>query len=207
MGKYKYVKTCICLLSVFIVCITGYKVYESEKEYNRLINEQHILEGKVTNEKKEYSKKKQRVQEELYKYDEKSKPLFTEIAQYNKNYQDMAKIVNVFFSKLYTWKSSEEYIDRKNNLKSVAEDNILQDTTIFDDGKDDLGGNYIKISGLQSELLSAEVYLTNEGEALVEVTFSSWFDKNKNKYSEMTKYYLLSVNKESKKIRKLDIIS
>lgn len=49
---------------------------------------------------------------------------------------------------------------------------------------DDLGGDYIKISGIQSELIKTTTYVTRTGQPFVEVEFSSWFDKNKANSSE-----------------------
>ncbi|RBR68652.1 hypothetical protein EB46_02776, partial [Enterococcus faecalis] len=154
MTKEKIVKIGICLLSIFAISISIYKMYERESEIQQLSKDNKVLAEKLVAEKKEYDKQKKKVQAELnQQMNVKGKPLFSKIMTLNHDYQKKEKLANDFFQNYYTWNNSQEYHNRKDKLKELTEKNILDDKNWFDEGKDDLGGDYIKISGIQSELI------------------------------------------------------
>lgn len=207
MTKEKIVKIGICLLSIFAISISIYKMYERESEIQQLSKDNKVLAEKLVAEKKEYDKQKKKVKAELnQQINVKGKPLFSKIMTLNHDYQKKEKLANDFFQNYYTWKNSQEYHNRKDKLKELTEKNILDDKNWFDEGMDDLGGDYIKISGIQSELIKTTTYVTRTGQPFVEVEFSSWFDKNKANSSEKKKYYLLNVDETNKKINQLESI-
>ncbi|WP_258079959.1 hypothetical protein [Enterococcus faecalis] len=182
-------------------------MYERESEIQQLSKDNKVLAEKLVAEKKEYDKQKKKVQAELnQQMNVKGKPLFSKIMTLNHDYQKKEKLANDFFQNYYTWNNSQEYHNRKDKLKELTEKNILDDKNWFDEGKDDLGGDYIKISGIQSELIRTTTYVTSTGQPFVEVEFSSWFDKNKANSSEKKKYYLLNVDETNNKINQLESI-
>ena len=117
-------------------------------------------------------------------------------------------IVTKFFSVYTSFKNGKEYRSRASRCINFASNSLLQDHTIFDDGKDVSGGDYVTNSNLHSSFV--DIQLTNGVlnnsvlPILAKVVTTSWQDKAD--VATNTDYYQLTYDMNTNKITSLQKI-
>lgn len=117
------------------------------------------------------------------------------------------------FLKVYlTWNNSKEYQARSKKLSPYITQELADNKTVFDNGKDTTGGNYIKSLQLKSTYLSSKTQTTTEGDGdnlvvLTRVNQKSWYGNDVDKSGNAEGYYKFTINTKDKKISNLEILS
>jgi hypothetical protein len=117
----------------------------------------------------------------------------------------MKNLSTKFFSEYFTWDDSKQYESRKDKLESVADSSLLDDDKLFDDAKDNMGGNYIKALDIQSEYQDSTVSVIDDHTGLVKVDYKSWFD-SKSKSSSSTRYYEVGFDRDNQKVKSIKLV-
>lgn len=207
MNRENLIKIAICCVSL-LLCFSGiYGIASDMKEYKSLGYKKENLEKQATAAKKEFEEYKQGVQKQAYEEakdgdSEEAK----EVAEHNSSSLIMNNLSKGFFKIYFTWDDSETYKKRADKVSDIATKEIINNKSIFDDGKDDLGGDYVKTTGVKSEFIKAEAYPTDTRHSLVQVTYKSWFNDEKNNSADSMRYYYVTFNRDSNKITDLELV-
>lgn len=201
----RIIKITICVVSV-LVCILGiYNILKNASEYGSLIKEKERLEGQAVAAKEEYEEHQNTVMGDAYtEAKDGDNAEAKEVAAHNESYLIMSTISEAFFKEFYTWNDSESYLQRADNVSSVATEEIRNNASIFDDGTDSLGGNYIEITGVKSEYVNSKAYPVDNKNSIVQVTHKSWFNDDKNASGNSTRYYYVTFDRENQMITNLE---
>lgn len=210
MNKEKLIKVAkiaICGVSL-LVCLLGiYNISNNVKEYRNLNHEKEDLEKQVAAAKKEFDEYKIHIQEAAYEEAKESESEEAkEVAAHNNSYLIMNNLSQSFFKSFFTWNDSETYRERADKVGSIATKEILNNKEIFDDGKDSLGGDYVKNTGIKSEFINAAAYPEDDNNSLVQVSYTSWFNDDKSHSSDSTRYYYVTFNRDNQKITNLELV-
>lgn len=206
-NKEKLIKTVICVVSL-LVCLLGiYNISKNVKEYRSLNHEKGNLESQVIAAKEEFEEHKKAVQEIAYEEAKESdNEEVKQVAVHNNSYLIMNNLSQSFFKEYFTWNDSKTYRERAEKVSSVATKEIRDNKEIFDDGKDSLGGDYVKITGVKSEFINATAYPVDDKNSLVRVTYRSWFNDAKSRSADATRYYYVTFNRDNQKISNLELV-
>lgn len=207
MNRGNLIKVAICCVSL-LLCISGiYGISSDMKDYKNLGYKKESLEKQATAAKKEFEEYKEGVQKKAYEEakDGDSKEA-KEVAEHNSSSLIMNNLSQGFFKIYFTWDDSETYKKRADNVSDLATKEIINNKDIFDDGKDDLGGDYVKTTGVKSEFVKAEAYPADDKHSLVQVTYKSWFNDEKKYSADSTRYYYVTFNRDSNKITDLELV-
>lgn len=198
----------VVVLLVSIISITC--IYRKRVKLTKQVTKSEL---RVRAARSAYRDKAKEVAEEANKEAETSKnPALNTVARQNYNHEQIQKISNEFFRKYYTWSDYSGYLKRAKKLSKIITPALAHNKTIFDDGKDKTGGNYIQSLGLQSRFESAKGYLSQSDgnvakvQALVRVTNESWYNDEKDASGEATHYYDLTYNLNTNKISSLRLV-
>lgn len=206
MNKETIIKISISCFLVLICIVGGYSISKNVKEYKALGEERDQTVEEAKNAKKEYDEYREDVQREAHEEaEETGDEDSSKVAKHNKTYGAMNNISENFFDYFFTWEDSEEYKDRAEKAKDIATKNVTENERIFDDGKDSLGGDYIKTTGVKAEFENTEAFPVDDEHSLIAVTYSSWFDDKKTDSAMETKYYYVTFNEETNKIEDLEV--
>src|SRR5699024_4821137 len=188
-------KTVICIVLLLLSVLSIYGISKNLKIYESLGSEKTSLERKAKTAKKGFDEYKRDIQQKAYAEAEEKEEEGSEakeVAKHNNAYSAMNNLSEGFFDIFFTWEDSETYHDRPEQAKEYATAKVINDDDIFDDGKDSLGDDFVKTSGVRSEFLDAEAYPADADHALVKVNYKSWFDDDKRSSGESTRYYYVS---------------
>lgn len=204
--KKNKIQLFVGIIVVVIIIVSSINIVKNVLNYNDLKQEEISVSEKASSAKKRYVKHKKEIEEQVYATENESEnELVKEVAVHNNSYMIMQNLSSSFFEEFFTWKDSEEYQERKNKLKNIADNSLLENKKIFDEGKDSTGGDYIKALGLQSEFISSEVSLIDNQTAIVKVIYKSWYDK-KSDSGEGIRYYQVDFDRENQKIKDLKLV-
>lgn len=201
----RIIKITICVVSILVCSLGIYNISKNASEYGSLVKEKERLEGQAVAAKEEYEEHQKTVLENAYteaKDGENAEA--KEVATHNESYLIMSTISEAFFKEFYTWNDSESYLQRADNVSSVATEEIRNNESIFDDGTDSLGGNYIEITGVKSQFVNSEAYPVDGKSSVVRVTHKSWFNDDKNISGNSTRYYYVTFDRENQMITNLE---
>ena len=205
-SKSNLVKITLFVISI-LVCIIGIvKVSERTETNKRLLDEEQEKTSELKNIKDSYYQHKIDVQEKAYQVAlDSDETLIHNFAVYDGNLKLLSNLSERFFETFFTWDNSEDYRNRSELLNQIISEELKNNQMIFDEGKDTTGGDYIETTGLRSEYLTSEVFSLDEGnedisEALVKVTYSSWYGNKKQEAGTSTVYYSIELDKRDSKI-------
>lgn len=199
-------------VGIVVTVVFGFLVYQNG-QHNVQVQKDVVSSSKVLkNAKNEFKQKMEQVDTEAFKkalndQDQSVKS----IALHNSNYITLNSAAKSFFETYYTWNNSGDYLKRGEKLvsKGIISSELAANKTVFDDGKDTTGGDYIKNTGLTSRYVDSKAFLETESDtnitALVKVVNSSSFSNGKNS-GEATHYYQISYDKNSKNITNMSLV-
>lgn len=207
MSKEKLIKAIICCASLFLCFFSVYGISNNAKEYKSLVYKKESLENQATVAKEEFEEHKIDVQKNAYEEakDGGSKEA-KEVAEHNSSSLIMNSLSNGFFEIYFTWDDTDTYKKRADHASDLATKDVLNNKDIFDDGKDNLGGDYVKITGVKSEFINAEAYPSDDSHSLVLVNYKSWFNDEKKNSADSIRYYYVTFNRDSNKITDLELV-
>lgn len=207
MSKERLIKIVICIASL-ILCILGiYGITNNVKEYKTLEVKKENLEKKASEAKKEFDEYKKDVQKKAYEEaQEGDSQEAKEVGEHNSSSLVMNNLSNGFFKVYFTWDDTETYKKRADKASDLATKDVIDNKDIFDDGKDNLGGDYIKTTGVKSEFINAEAYPSDDSHSLVKVNYKSWFNDKKDASEDSTRYYYVSFDRDKNKITNLELV-
>lgn len=209
MTKGNLIKTAICFFLLLLCALSVYGISKNMKEYESLGSEKHSLERNAKTAKQGFDEYRKDVQQQAYDEAEEKEGEgieAKEVAKHNNAYSVMNNLSEGFFDIFFTWEDSETYNERAEKAKEYASAKVINNDYIFDDGKDSLGDDYVKTSGVKSEFVNAEAYPADTDHALVKVNYKSWYDDEKRGSGESTRYYYVSFDRDNTQIRGLDLV-
>lgn len=130
----------------------------------------------------------------------------------HEQYSNANNLVSSFLKVYLTWNNSKEYQERSSKLLNLITPELATNKTVFDNGKDTTGGNYIKSLGLKSIYLSSKSQTTTETDndnliVLTKATQKSWYGSDVSKSGDNESYYKFTINTKENKITDLQILS
>lgn len=166
---------------------------------------------KIAKEKEKSNKKD--VEDQLLKQKlDDLDPKVQKIAVFNSEVALLNTISENFFKDYFTWNNSEEYQNRKEVMSSYVSQKLIDDKSVFDEGLDNTGGNYVEATGIKSKFNKSKGYVKSDSqrngeliEGLIEVEYESWFD-NSNQKSISSKIYNFSFNKKDNKVESISLL-
>lgn len=207
MSKESLIKIVICCASLILCFLGVYGITNNVKEYEALEVKKENLEKKASAAKKEFDEYKKDVQKIAYEEaQEGDSQEAKQVGEHNSSSLVMNNLSNGFFKVYFTWDDTETYKKRADKASDLATKDVINNKDIFDDGKDNLGGDYIKTTGVKSEFINAEAYPSDDSHSLVQVNYKSWFDDKKDSSSDSTRYYYVSFDRDSNKITDLELV-
>lgn len=175
------------------------------------------LVGKVSNEKKEYQKKRSAYNKQIKVAQSQANHLAIKstdklpkaVAQQNIAYTKLNSAANKFFGVYYSWKNSSQYLARADKLDGLISDGLKHNKSIFDDGKDSAGGDYIKTTGIKARYTASETYIESANTAsdlrgIVKVVYRGWF--NDDTPSMAVRYYTMNYNAKTNQITSIKLM-
>lgn len=207
MSKERLIKIVICCAALFLCVLGIYGITNNIKEYESLIKQREGLEKQASEAKKEFDEYKKDVQKKAY--DEAKEGENAEakaVGEHNSSSLVMNNLSNGFFNVYFTWEDTETYKKRADKASDLATKDVIDNKDIFDDGKDNLGGDYVKTTGVKAEFINAEAYPSDDNHSLVKVNYKSWFNDKKDASEDSTRYYYVSFDRESNKINDLELV-
>ena len=121
----------------------------------------------------------------------------------------LVEATDQLFSILVTYNSQETWLARKDDARPLVTDQVLNDKSLFNDGKDNTGNSIIEALGLSSKYDNVEVdadigneFMIN-GLAHVNYVTTSGEDKTK---TEHTDYYQVSYDLKNKKFTQVEFL-
>lgn len=202
----KKIKTIIVVSSVVISVFSSVGIIKNVSYFNRLNREKTAITKLAVSKKSAYEKYKEEVNKKFYlDANNSNNKLVQQVSAHNSSYIIMDNLSKEFFKTYLTWSNSEDYNSRANKLGNVADSSLLDNKTIFDNGKDSTGGDYIKSLDLQSAFVDSEVSLIDNQSGIVKVTYNSWYGKKSNS-GETTQYYLVSFDRDNQKINNITAV-
>lgn len=198
-------------ISLIITLFIGYTLYNQVENRTNLKNELNQTTKQLNNEKSKYNAREKAVnQEAMVEASKSDDPSLNTVSTQNADYQKVQKVSTQFFSQYYAWSDTKSYLDRVNKVSSIITPELAKDKSVFDDGKDTTGGDFIKATGVKSEFQSADAYMTvdiNEKvQALVKVTNLSWYNDNRQDAGTAVHYYDLTYDLKTNKISSLKMV-
>lgn len=205
-NRIKYIRIFIGIIAILTIAISSFNIARNVTQYNDLKKEEQIISKKAQQAKKDYDAYKKETEKELYSGESNNEnQLVQEIATHNNSQEIMDNLSNAFFKVFFTWENSQEYQERKEKLRSIADNDLLENKDIFDSGKDTTGGDYIKALGVQSQFDGSEINLIDNQTGIAKVMYRSWYDE-KSKSGEGIRYYQIDFDRENQKIKNLKLI-
>lgn len=205
MSKENIIKISISCFLALLCVVGGYNISNNVKEYQALGEEKEQIKQEAKEAKKEYDDYIEDVQEKAQEEaDETGKTESSKVAKHNKAYRAMNNISENFFDYFFTWEDSETYQERSEKVKDIATKDVTEDESIFDDGTDNLGGDYVKTTGVQAEFENVEAFPIDDERALIAVTYKSWFDDEKTDSAQEMHYYYVTFNEDTNKIKNVE---
>ncbi|EPM6858970.1 hypothetical protein ACTPGW_002596 [Enterococcus faecalis] len=190
-----------------LIAIGSINIYRNTIELKNLTEEKQQLKEDELKTRQNYQNKKEKMEVQALKEAKNNdNQLLKSLSENFSSYEIMNTLANEFFSGYFTWSDGDSYRGRKEKLKSITDESILNDEKLFDDGKDTTGDDYINTTGLKSEVSKIEAFPESEEKALVKVEYKSWFDDKKSDAGEGTKYFILEFDREKHKIKKLELV-
>lgn len=202
----KKIQLIIGTVALIVILISAINITINVSKFNNLKQEEQRTSKKVKTAQKEYTHYKNQVVKQTYAKETKNdNELVRGVAIHNSSYNIMKNLSTKFFSEYFTWDDSKQYESRKDKLESVADSSLLDDDKLFDDAKDNMGGNYIKALDIQSEYQDSTVSVVDDHTGLVKVDYKSWFD-SKSKSSSSTRYYEVGFDRDNQKVKSIKLV-
>lgn len=206
MSKRAVIRIFFCLILVGTMGFEYFHIKQAVNNIGALYEEKEQLVKEATQAKKDYDLYKKELQKKVYEEskEEPESENYQELLSHESDYEAANQIVNNTFSTLFTWNNSKEYHERADLLVGTLSYDLRRDKTIFSEGKDSVGGDYIKTSELKSKFIKSKVYIptSKEGNLLeikAEVTYRSWYGDDSNK-KPAVHYYDMVLDQESDQI-------
>ncbi|EKZ0201710.1 hypothetical protein AAK913_12030 [Enterococcus faecium] len=206
------IKVFILLLTITFSVVGALVVRSSIHNKSELEKQEVLLDKKLNVTKKEYTNHKKEVEESAYKEAISSdNPKIKDVAVYNSAFKLLNEVSERFFKEYFTWRSSEDYQKRADNLGDFISKELKENKKIFDDGRDTTGGDYISSMGVKSDFKDAKAFLQDNGNeniinALVLVEYESWFNDSKDASSIGEKYYNITYDKSLNQVTHLELV-
>ncbi|MBD5430511.1 hypothetical protein [Lactobacillus sp.] len=209
--KSSVVQIILAVLSVAVIVFSIYGVVNVYHSRVALLKQVNQSSTQLKAAQTAYKDKVQAISNQTIVEAKSSKdPAVRSVAVQNTNYDKVTKVSNQFFRYYYTWGNSKTYLARKNKVKDITTASIRNNKSIFDDGKDSTGGNFIKSLGSHSEFDKASAYMTqNSGstvQALVKVVNTGWTTDTEDNPGQSTHYYDLTYDLKTNKISNLKLV-
>lgn len=206
------------LLTVLIVILSIFAIANSLgtmhhiKQRSALLDTEKREAKALATTKLNYQRHKERVETQTYNAAINSDDsVVKSVAVHNARYKALNHIAEKFFKVYYTWNNTKDYLERSEKLANIISPNLKTNKSIFDDGKDTTGHDYIKNTGIHGQFVSAIAYPEDDGtqnlqEALVEVKYQTWFNSNQNEAATATKYYEITYDQSQQKLTNIQLI-
>lgn len=195
---------------VVLLVVSGFSVYQRIKgvsEMNDLVQEQKKLTNELKETKEDFNAYKSQMEEQAFSEASSSDDeIIKSVGVHNGAYLIMNELSNEFFTGYFTWENGDEYRQRKELLKPITNEKIINDESLFDDGKDNMGGDYIDNTGLKSSIIDVKAFPENDDNAIVKVNYRSWFGDEESDAGEATKYYYLTFDRANYKVESMKIV-
>lgn len=203
--KVLIIQLIVLATSLILIILSAWNVRQNISKYQGLKSESKVASQRVESIKKDYLKSQKQLEEKINLQVNSDNELVREIANHNNNYSIMTSLSTEFFKVYFTWTDINSYQNRPNELKNIISDSLFNNKSIFDDGKDNTGGDYIKALGLKSDFESSEVSVIDDESAIVKVQYEGGQD-SKDAKSTSTRFYLVNYDISNQKIENIKAI-
>lgn len=172
----------IIFLAVLIVVFSGLWL-SFRMTHVKLLNESNQQQTALTKAKKDYKSHVADVQESLIKHSSNSNDTTIKAISLQNNTQaSLDNVSSQFFKVYYSWNSNSDYSKRATKLSGLISNDLKNNKTVFDSGKDSTGHGYIDALGLSSQYQGSKAQIEdvsgNVVKGLVKVTFSGKFSSS-----------------------------
>lgn len=208
MDKHTKLSFVWIILALMTICVTSFGISKNIKTRTSIVRQERASSQQLKDSKAAYLQKKNIVNKAVINQSLNSNnDVLKSVAEQNVNNKTINQVAKRFFTTYYTWSDYKSYMDRANKLQNIITPELKNNKSIFDDGKDSTGGNYLKNTGIQSEFDSSVAYLSQSSDstaqALVKVVNTSWYAGQRNNSGQSTRYYDLTYNLKNHKISDL----
>lgn len=166
--------------SIAVIIISSILIFTFNAIQAKNDNAYSNLQKQLHSEKKSLALKKESVRKKAVKQVISGNSSAKDAVAQHKALSDTAIANNKFFAAFTTYDSGADYGKRADLVKSIANDDVLNNSKLFSSSKDVSGNDYIDTLKLHSKFGWSKTTSTFNNEkliiSLVEVDFSAWKD-------------------------------
>lgn len=210
MNKDKRFAVGALVVSV-VFLVSGIVAFKRSMDYHtKLVADNVSLTKDLKKIKKDYRRKLVNVNNTFNVQGRDSKnPKIRAVAANNYYQREISQYAQEFFSIYYTWHNTKEYLKRKELLKPLITTELANNKSIFDDGKDDTGHDFIKASGIKSDFVKSQTDIEADVsgkliKSTVRVDYTTSDSSSSSKHA--TRYYEMAYNTDQGKIVDLKLV-
>lgn len=210
-GKSFYSSFAILIISLATLGFSAFGIHNNLTTYKQSAVEAKLAQDKADKAKAAYMAKDEKVNKDaMTKALDSNDPILKSVATQNFNYARVKSVSTEFFKTYYTFANTSDYLARKDKLSGLITPDLANNKSIFDDGKDSTGNDYIKTLGVQSEFVKASAFMTmrdgGKAQALVRVENRAWYKGQQQQSGIATHYYNLTLDAKNNKITNLKLM-
>lgn len=194
-----------------VLLVAGIVALKRSMDYHtKLVADNASLTKDLEQIKKDYRHKVVNVNNTFNVQGRDSKnPKIRAVAANNYYQREISQYAQEFFSTYYTWHNTKDYLDRKDQLKPLITAELANNKSIFDDGKDDTGHDFIKASGIKADFVKSQTDIEADVsgkliKSTVKVDYTTSDSSSSPQHA--TRYYEMTYNTVQEKIVDLKLV-